>query len=87
LIPSAGPITGGIEITVLGSGFRPGVQYSVLFGGQSATFTQRWSDNALVCLLPAVASAGVVPVTFEGFDIDDSQTSLFTYLDDNERAL
>jgi uncharacterized protein len=87
LIPSAGPIHGGIEITILGSGFRPDIQLSVLFGGQPATFTQRWSDNALVCLLPAAPVAGVVPVTFEGYEGVQSQTSLFTYVDENERAL
>jgi hypothetical protein len=87
LIPPSGPTSGGIEITILGSGFRQDLTLTVLFGGQPASHTQRWSDNALVCLLPAAAVAGVVPVAFEGFEANNKHSSLFTYVDENERAL
>ncbi len=52
LIPSSGPTHGGIEITVLGSNFTHAPELHLTFGGCRSSFTQRWSDNTLVCLLP-----------------------------------
>lgn len=91
LIPNMGPTHGGIEVTVLGANFHPSLQLNCIFGDVVASSTQRWSDNALVCVLPPRASAGVVAVWFDGFPKLDDQTntppSLFTYSDESDRAL
>jgi hypothetical protein len=91
LIPNMGPTHGGIEVTVLGANFHPSLQLNCIFGDVAASSTQRWSDNALVCVLPPRASAGVVAVWFDGFPKMDDQTnappSLFTYSDESDRAL
>ncbi|KAL4073911.1 hypothetical protein V8B97DRAFT_2021472 [Scleroderma yunnanense] len=89
LIPSSGPTHGGIEVTVLGENFHPAVQLNCVFGDVSASSTQRWSDNTLLCVLPPRATAGVVAVWFEGIDKtrEASPLPLFTYTDESDRAL
>ena len=89
LIPSSGPIIGGIEVTVLGSNFHPSLQLSCIFGDVMASSTQRWSDNTLVCILPPRPTSGVVAVWFSGMQKDDDGTPpcLFTYTDESDRAL
>ncbi|KAJ2925125.1 hypothetical protein H1R20_g11951, partial [Candolleomyces eurysporus] len=82
---------GGIEVTVLGANFHPSIQLNCIFGDVAASSTQRWSENTLVCVLPPRAVPGVVAVWFEGFPkVEDplsSPASLFTYLDESDRAL
>ncbi|KAI9450530.1 hypothetical protein F5148DRAFT_1242776 [Russula earlei] len=89
LIPSSGPIIGGIEVTVLGSNFHPSQQLDCIFGDVMASSTQRWSDNTLVCILPPRSTSGVVAVWFNGITKDDDGTPpcLFTYTDESDRAL
>lgn len=89
LIPSSGPITGGIEVTVLGSNFHPSLQLNCIFGDVIASSTQRWSDNTLVCILPPRPSSGVVAVWFSGLQKEEDGTPpcLFTYTDESDRAL
>ncbi|KAH9966201.1 hypothetical protein BGW80DRAFT_1563029 [Lactifluus volemus] len=89
LIPSSGPIIGGIEVTVLGSNFHPSLQLQCIFGDVVASSTQRWSDNTLVCILPPRATSGVVAVWFNGLQKEDDGTPpcLFTYTDESDRAL
>jgi len=89
LIPSAGPTHGGIEVTVLGANFHAHLPLSCVFGEMVASSTQRWSDNTLVCVLPARASPGVVAVWFNGIDVQDDGTPpcLFTYTDESDRGL
>lgn len=89
LIPSSGPTFGGIEVTVLGSNFHASVRYSCIFGDVVATSTTRWSENALVCVLPPRACPGVVQVTLEGLKLDNGpdEPALFTYLNESDRAL
>lgn len=91
LIPNTGPMHGGIEVTILGANFHPSIALNCIFGDVVASSTQRWSENTLVCVLPPRATPGVVAVWFEGFPkIDDpmsSPASLFTYLDESDRAL
>ncbi|KAH7925511.1 hypothetical protein BV22DRAFT_1010998 [Leucogyrophana mollusca] len=89
LIPSSGPTHGGIEVTILGENFHPVIQLNCVFGGVTASSTQRWSDNTLVCVLPPRATPGVVAVWFDGIDKgnDPSLPSLFTYRDESDRAL
>ena len=91
LIPNMGPTHGGIEVTVLGANFHPSVPLDCVFGDVTASSTQRWSDNTLVCVLPPRATPGVVAVWFKGFPKTEDQTnpppSLFTYSDESDRAL
>ncbi|KAJ7593900.1 hypothetical protein C8J56DRAFT_820143 [Mycena floridula] len=89
LIPNTGPTHGGIEVTVLGANFHPTMLLSCVFGGIKASSTQRWSDNALVCVLPPRATAGVVAVWFDGLYKSDEESppTLFTYSDESDRAL
>jgi len=89
LIPSAGPTHGGIEVTILGANFHAHIPLNCVFGEMMASSTQRWSDNTLVCVLPARATPGVVAVWFDGFDAQDDGTPpcLFTYTDESDRGL
>lgn len=89
LIPSSGPIIGGIEVTVLGSNFHPSLQLDCIFGDIVASSTQRWSDNTLVCILPPRSTSGVVAVWFSGMQKEEDGTPpcLFTYTDESDRAL
>lgn len=91
LIPASGPTHGGIEVTVLGANFHSSLQLNCVFGDTLAGSTQRWSDNALVCVLPPRDRPGVVGVWFEGMKeiglVADGPPSLFTYTDESDRAL
>ncbi|KAL1311117.1 hypothetical protein AAFC00_001321 [Neodothiora populina] len=59
--PAEGPLSGGIEVSIYGSGFTPSM--TVLFGDQEAVTTTFWGEKALVALLPASAQTGNVSVT------------------------
>ncbi|KAJ3179856.1 SPT3 Dosage dependent suppressor of Ty-induced promoter mutations-like protein [Geranomyces variabilis] len=96
VIPAEGPLHGGLEITVLGSGFREGMV--VLFGGVPATRTNCWGETTMVCVLPPSPVAGPVPVlvvhdqTMPGdgghvTQLDHEGAASFTYKDDADRAL
>jgi uncharacterized protein len=91
LIPSSGPTTGGIEITVLGSNFHSSLPLECVFGGTVASSTHRWSDNTLVCVLPPRATPGVVSVDFTNIKQeggrDEGMSCLFTYVDESDRQL
>jgi len=89
IIPAQGPVVGGIEITLLGSNFKPGM--NVKFGSNIALATQVWSESTIVTYLPPASQAGPVLVTFENssYDIQKSSISnqIFTYIDDTDRQL
>lgn len=59
--PAEGPLAGGTEISIYGSGFGPSM--TVMFGDQEAVTTTFWGEKALVALLPANSQPGNVPVT------------------------
>ncbi|KAI8816046.1 uncharacterized protein EV422DRAFT_501642 [Fimicolochytrium jonesii] len=89
LIPAEGPVHGGLEITILGSGFYDGM--TVMFGAIPATRTQFWSETTLVCTLPPAPAPGVVPVLLREsqqlMNSEDNSDVVFTYKDDSDRAL
>ncbi|KAF8520337.1 hypothetical protein BU17DRAFT_46834 [Hysterangium stoloniferum] len=88
LIPSSGPTTGGIEITVLGSNFDSSLPLECIFGGVVASSTHRWSDNTLVCVLPSRATPGIVNVEIQGVKREDEGNAcLFNYVDESDRQL
>ncbi|KAJ5578111.1 uncharacterized protein N7459_007075 [Penicillium hispanicum] len=63
LVPAEGSITGGTEVTLLGSGFYPGME--VVFGDTLATTTTFWGDKCLNCLTPPALQPGLVSVVFK----------------------
>lgn len=87
LIPNEGPTYGGIEVTLLGSGFRSGL--TCMFGDVAASSTHYWSPNTLVCILPPAVNPGTVVVSFKEHPmvIDSQDVTLFTYYNENDHAL
>lgn len=63
LVPAEGSVTGGSEVTLLGSGFTLGME--VVFGDTLATTTTFWGDKCLNCLTPPALQPGMVPVVFK----------------------
>ncbi|KAF9162087.1 hypothetical protein BGX20_001856 [Mortierella sp. AD010] len=60
LIPSRGPVEGGTEITLLGSGFYPGMVPT--FDGVPALNVQFYGPETLICRLPPRTFPGTVVV-------------------------
>lgn len=88
LIPAEGPMQGGIEITILGEGFYPGI--TCVFGDTPAVPTHLWSSNTLVCTLPPSTSPGPCVVSFRGVPITvhaGSGVQVFTYIDNSDQKL
>lgn len=86
LVPPQGPTHGGVEVTILGSGFYRGL--TCLFGEHAAA-TVYWNPNTLVCVLPPAAHPGPVVVSFKQHPLvlDGQEVPLFTYYDANDQAL
>ncbi|EAS31394.3 membrane-tethered transcription factor [Coccidioides immitis RS] len=93
LVPAEGSTTGGSEVTLLGSGFYPGME--VVFGDTLATTTTFWGDKCLNCLTPPALQPGTVPVVFKHEHprfgqvqqtppIIPKQQTFFRYVDDRE---
>ncbi|OKL63788.1 hypothetical protein UA08_00759 [Talaromyces atroroseus] len=93
LVPAEGSTTGGTEVTLLGSGFYPGME--VVFGDTLATTTTFWGDKCLNCLTPPALQPGLVPVVFkhehptfgqvtQTHPILPKQQHFFRYVDDRE---
>lgn len=91
LVPTEGPTTGGIEVTVLGENFVEGIQ--CVFGDTPSTHTRVWSSTTLVCILPPSFRPGPVIVSLQGSpDVhlasqESQPLQLFTYVDSTDRAL
>lgn len=94
VIPAQGPIKGGIEVTLLGSNFKPNM--IVKFGDNRALSTQCWSESTIVTYLPPTSKPGQVLVSvFEREDHGNEQLlgnmsnsrAIFTYVDDTDRQL
>lgn len=92
LVPAEGSITGGTEVTLLGSGFYPGME--VVFGDTLATTTTFWGDKCLNCLTPPALQPGLVAVVFkhehptfgqmQTQPLMPKQQQFFRYVDDRE---
>ncbi|CAN6638831.1 protein Spt23p [Trichomonascus vanleenenianus] len=83
IIPASGSIRGGIEVTLLGSNFIPGLVAK--FGENCSISTQTWNATTIVAQLPPSPVPGPVVVSFEGIPVGDSQ--VFSYVDDTDRQL
>lgn len=93
LVPAEGSIAGGTEVTLLGSGFYPGME--VVFGDTLATTTTFWGDKCLNCLTPPALQPGLVVVVFkhehptfgqlqQAPPLIPKQQQFFRYVDDRE---
>ncbi|KAK4156661.1 hypothetical protein C8A00DRAFT_40876 [Chaetomidium leptoderma] len=82
VIPGEGPVAGGIEVTLMGVGFDPGMK--VFFGDKQAPGTMFWSPQSIVCMLPPSEIAGMVPITVKGLNV---APQWFRYVDDSEQQL
>jgi hypothetical protein len=60
LVPMEGPTHGGIEVTVLGENFYPGMVCA--FGAFQALTVQTYGPTTIVCVLPPSPNPGPVPV-------------------------
>lgn len=84
IIPSEGPKSGGIDVTVLGVGFRDNVD--VLFADAVATKTIVLNSQTIVCMIPPSYGAGLVRVSLRGWHQQEPQV-LFRYNDTDEQDL
>ncbi|KAJ1551499.1 SPT3 Dosage dependent suppressor of Ty-induced promoter mutations-like protein, partial [Nowakowskiella sp. JEL0078] len=85
VIPSEGPMHGGLEITVLGSGFYDGI--TAVFGDNAASSTQVWNQSTIVCILPPSVVSGPVPITIKEHPTPQGVSCNFLYTDDLDRSL
>ncbi|KAL8749673.1 MAG: hypothetical protein Q9184_006717 [Pyrenodesmia sp. 2 TL-2023] len=84
VIPSEGPQSGGIEVSVIGEGFRPGLD--VLFSDAVATQTTVYNSQLLVCVIPPSSQAAIVRVTLRGHHQIEPHT-WFRYTDCDKEEL
>jgi ankyrin repeat protein len=86
LIPSEGPLSGGIEVTVLGVNFMEGLV--VVFGDTEAQ-TQFYSSSTLICILPPAQVPGPVPVAVKSysFNIPIQNLMIFNYKNESDKQL
>ncbi|KAK1829229.1 ankyrin repeat protein [Podospora conica] len=84
VVPHEGPKSGGIEVSILGSGFENGME--VMFDDVPATTTTYWGPRALVCLLPPSSRACHVSVTlrFRERKFPPSRPPAFFRYNDND---
>jgi len=87
VVPSEGPVRGGIEVTILGRDFVNGL--TVMFGEIPATDTSYFSDTTLLCRLPPTSNPGGVIVSLKNIDATSrvGNTPYFTYVDDVDKEL
>lgn len=85
-IPPAGPTRGGIEVTLLGTHFVPGLV--AMFGDVPAVQTQFWSDTTIIAHLPPSAQAGSVAISFQSdTNSESANRAQFTYVGDGDAKL
>lgn len=84
IIPSEGPKSGGIDVTVLGEGFHKDLD--VLFADAVATSTTVVNSQTIICMIPPSYQAGLVRVTLRGRHQPDPQV-WFRYIDTDEQDL
>eukprot|EP00126_Sphaerothecum_destruens_P002784 Sdes_comp16212_c0_seq1m5479 len=85
VIPSEGPIHGGMECTVLGSSFVSGM--TVIFGENEAYPTHCWGSNTLICVVPPAIVAGNVRISIRNYFPSESSNVMFTYKDHTDQAV
>lgn len=88
VVPSDGPMYGGIEVTVIGEYLLPdGI---VLFGQLPAPIITYINVNSVIVRLPPSQTAGIVPVIVSGQDTLNNgpgDFAFFNYKNDIDRAM
>uniref|UniRef100_A0A6B2KX84 IPT/TIG domain-containing protein n=1 Tax=Arcella intermedia TaxID=1963864 RepID=A0A6B2KX84_9EUKA len=89
VIPNQGPMSGGIDVTVLGCGFH--TKLKSFFGNNEATTKTFWGESTFVVTLPPSLVPGPVVVSLQDVNHDqpylNSTTVLFTYVNNVDRQL
>lgn len=78
VMPNAGPLAGGTNVTLTGSGYIGG-STSVTFNGVAATNVSVASATSLTCDTPASGSSGLATVVVNNGTSSVTRTDLFTY--------
>ncbi|GAM85856.1 hypothetical protein ANO11243_038640 [Dothideomycetidae sp. 11243] len=82
VVPAEGPTAGGIEVSIYGQNFSPGME--VMFGDRAATATTYWGEKALCCVLPPASIMGPVHVSIAGHSGNrHAPGAAFRYAPDN----
>ncbi|CAO0789887.1 unnamed protein product [Mucor circinelloides] len=86
IVPSQGPTTGGVEITIVGENFHRGL--TLMFGNRAAT-TVYSNSNSIVCILPPAEHNGPVVVSFKEHPLMRASPvpPLFDYLDSSKQDI
>jgi IPT/TIG domain len=79
VMPSRGPLQGGLEVLITGTGFTTAADTAVTFGNQAATNVQVVGETMLRCKVPTSVVVGLVTVTVVTHNGAGSQPNAFTY--------
>ncbi|MFU8802291.1 MAG: IPT/TIG domain-containing protein [Bradymonadaceae bacterium] len=84
--PRQGPVVGGTQVTLGGSGFEQGL--TVLFGDEPATDVQIQSSRSIIARTPAAGAPGTVDVRVQNPDGGEAViTNAFTYIDSDQAVV
>ncbi|KAL8970073.1 MAG: hypothetical protein Q9197_004003 [Variospora fuerteventurae] len=84
VIPSEGPVAGGIDVTIIGEGFHHGLD--VLFADAVASKTTVFNSQLMVCVTPPSFQQGLVPVSLRGWHPPEPPV-WYRYVDSNEEDI
>ncbi|KAJ2684928.1 SPT3 Dosage dependent suppressor of Ty-induced promoter mutations-like protein, partial [Coemansia spiralis] len=89
VIPTQGPIVGGVRVMITGRGFHPNLD--VYFGDVRAGHVSV-EPSSITCILPPTRNTGVVPIHILDratmYEVGGGgQPPLFTYIEDTDQAL
>lgn len=91
IIPNSGPLSGGVEVTILGKNFSPSTQ--VRFGVNKALNVNFWGPTTIVATAPPASFSGSVQVVALVNELDigsyahENIDAVFTYIDQNDKEL
>lgn len=86
IVPSQGPTTGGVEITIVGENFHRDL--TLMFGNRAAT-TVCCNSNSIICILPPAEHNGPVVVSFKEHPLMRASPvpPLFDYFDSSHQDM
>ncbi|KAJ2159940.1 SPT3 Dosage dependent suppressor of Ty-induced promoter mutations-like protein [Coemansia sp. RSA 552] len=88
LIPTQGPVAGGVSVMITGRGFHPNVE--VFFGDVRAGQVRVESATAITCVLPPAKMSGPVALRIRDhttLNVAETSDSGFAYVEDTDQAL
>jgi len=78
--PTFGPVVGGTEVRITGSGFQPADTVNVTFSGRAAVSVQVIDETTLTCKTPPAAAPGPVTVAVANSAGTASLAAIFSYV-------